>query len=241
MRRQGANTGGGDGPPAWGGIVGVLSDQADLAAALAGKVNVGDDPYDQVVNHAALPPAANASGEIYIVQNTTGLIPLRKLAGLWRSDGSTWTYLGLYGRNASEITNVPGDGSSATDVQAAIDDIGGRSTDGWAEGTTNKYFTVGRVLAATLTGFSTVSSAAVTVTDTVISAVGKLQAQISALTSTVSGKENVGVAASAVAAHEAASNPHPAYLTQAEGDALYGGGANGAGSSAIKKRVFSRC
>lgn len=32
-----------------------------------------------------------------------------------------------------------------------------------------------------------------------------------------------GTAASAVAAHEAAGNPHPTYLTQAEGDALYTG------------------
>lgn len=31
----------------------------------------------------------------------------------------------------------------------------------------------------------------------------------------------IGTAAAAVSAHEAASNPHPTYLTQAEGDALY--------------------
>lgn len=35
------------------------------------------------------------------------------------------------------------------------------------------------------------------------------------------GAEAAGAAASAIATHEAAGNPHPVYLTQAEGDALY--------------------
>lgn len=174
----------------WGGISGVLSDQTDLAAALANKVNVGDDPYPQVVDHASLPSAAANTGEIYIVQTTTGVIGLRKLAGLWRSDGSSWIYLGLYGRNASEIVNVPGAGSSATDVQAAIDDIGGRSTDGWAEGSSNLYFTAARVRSTLLTGLSLASSAVISATDTVLAALGQLQAQITALTATVNGKLN---------------------------------------------------
>ncbi|MGL4232705.1 MAG: hypothetical protein ACRCWJ_15175 [Casimicrobium sp.] len=190
VRRQGLNTGGSSGPPTWGAVVGTLSDQADLTAALANKVNVGDDPYPQVVNHAALPSAATNAGEIYIVQNTTGFIGLRKLAGLWRSDGAAWGYLGLYGRNASEIVNVPGPGSSATDVQAAIDDIGGRSTDGWAEGSTNLYFTAARVRSTLLTGISLASTAVVSATDTVLAALGQLQAQITALTTTVGTKLN---------------------------------------------------
>lgn len=43
---------------------------------------------------------------------------------------------------------------------------------------TNLYFTVSRVLATVLTGFSTASTALVTASDTVLSALGKLQAQI---------------------------------------------------------------
>jgi hypothetical protein len=42
-----------------------------------------------------------------------------------------------------------------------------------------------------------------------------------ALTELDSDKENVGVAASGMAAHLAASNPHSQYLTPAEGDAAY--------------------
>ena len=43
----------------------------------------------------------------------------------------------------------------------------------------NKYFTESRVLATILSGFSTASSAVVSATDTVLSALGKLQAQVS--------------------------------------------------------------
>lgn len=53
------------------------------------------------------------------------------------------------------------------------------STDAVAEGSVNLYFTAARVLATVLTGFSTASSAVVTAADTVLSAFGKLQAQVS--------------------------------------------------------------
>lgn len=147
------------------------------------------DPYPKVLDFASL-PLAIGSGAINLVRTTTGVIGFRKLAGLWQDNAiGTWEYLGLYGRSANEIANVPGVGSSATNLQAAVDDIGGRSTDGWLEGATNLYFTAQRVLATALTGVSFVSSAVVAATDSIVIAVGKLQAQITALTSTVSGKE----------------------------------------------------
>jgi hypothetical protein len=40
-------------------------------------------------------------------------------------------------------------------------------------------------------------------------------------TSTEVGADPAGTAAAAITTHEAAANPHPTYLTQAEGDALY--------------------
>ncbi len=55
------------------------------------------------------------------------------------------------------------------------------STDSVPEGSANLYFTAARVLSTILTGFSTASSAVVTAADSVLSALGKLQAQISAL------------------------------------------------------------
>jgi hypothetical protein len=47
------------------------------------------------------------------------------------------------------------------------------------------------------------------------------QSQVTGLTTALAGKENTGVAAAAVTAHEGASDPHPQYLTQAEGDGRY--------------------
>lgn len=54
------------------------------------------------------------------------------------------------------------------------------STDGVAEGTTNLYFTMARVLSTVLSGLSTATSAVITSADTVLSALGKLQAQVTA-------------------------------------------------------------
>jgi hypothetical protein len=60
------------------------------------------------------------------------------------------------------------------------------STDAVPEGTTNLYFTIARVLATVLTGISFGSVSSVTTTDTILSAIGKLQAQItSALSKTL--------------------------------------------------------
>jgi len=55
------------------------------------------------------------------------------------------------------------------------------TTDNVAEGSTNLYFTVARVRATVLTGISFVSGIAITATDTILSAFGKLQKQISSL------------------------------------------------------------
>src|SRR6478609_7577823 len=62
------------------------------------------------------------------------------------------------------------------------------STDAVPEGTFNLYFTVARVLATVLTGLSLLTNAAITASDTVLAALGKLQKQITDLTTTVSGK-----------------------------------------------------
>lgn len=53
---------------------------------------------------------------------------------------------------------------------------------------TNLYFTAARVLATVLAGLSTATNAAITAADTVLSALGKLQAQITANIATLAGK-----------------------------------------------------
>ena len=59
--------------------------------------------------------------------------------------------------------------------------IGLADTSGLAEGSTNLYYTDARVRAAPLTGLSTSTSTAITASDTVLTAPGKLQAQVTAL------------------------------------------------------------
>ncbi|MDK4712980.1 SGNH/GDSL hydrolase family protein [Rhizobium sp. CNPSo 4039] len=72
------------------------------------------------------------------------------------------------------------------------------TTDALVEGSSNLYFTAARVLATVLSGLSTATSAAITATDTVLSAFGKLQAQITSLTGTVNNKlDATGTAAAA--------------------------------------------
>lgn len=74
--------------------------------------------------------------------------------------GKTWRWSGSA---YSEISASPG------------------STDAVTEGSTNLYFTAQRVRDTVLTGLSTATNAVIAATDSVLSAFGKLQAQISAL------------------------------------------------------------
>jgi hypothetical protein len=64
------------------------------------------------------------------------------------------------------------------------------STDAVTEGSTNLYFSAARVLATLLAGLSTASSAVISTADSVLSALGKLQAQHTSLASSVSNVDN---------------------------------------------------
>jgi hypothetical protein len=84
-----------------------------------------------------------------------------------------------------------GSGSNAReyvwDLQEGWVDSGdikvGTTSDQISEGSSNLYFTSARVLAVALTGLSLVTNAAITASDTVLAAFGKLQKQISDLIS----------------------------------------------------------
>lgn len=71
----------------------------------------------------------------------------------------------------SSVNGIAGDVITG-DVMLDLDDI--------PEGPTNRYFTPARAIASVLSGFSTASAALVTAADTILQAIGKLQAQISA-------------------------------------------------------------
>lgn len=106
---------------------------------------------------------------------------------------------------AGRITVANGDASAGlpTIDLATVTDVGGgtlqktafdawgrktgtsaATTDNLTEGATNLYFTAARVLATILAGLSTATNAVITAADTVLGALGKLQAQITANKST---------------------------------------------------------
>jgi Flp pilus assembly pilin Flp len=68
----------------------------DNRKPIGGSGDVIVEPYQQVSQFDALPDAASFAGRIVVVQNATGawLLGTRKKAGLYRSDGNAWIYLG---------------------------------------------------------------------------------------------------------------------------------------------------
>lgn len=73
------------------------------------------------------------------------------------------------------------------DAKGRLSEQDDATTDDLPEGSTNLYFTASRVLATVLAGLSTASSAVITAADSVLSACGKLQSQITAITTSLSG------------------------------------------------------
>ena len=63
-------------------------------------------------------------------------------------------------------------------------------TDSLAEGATNKYFTEGRVRGSLLTGLSLLTGGVISAADSVLSALGKLQKQISDAVTAIGGKQD---------------------------------------------------
>lgn len=85
------------------------------------------------------------------------------------------------------------------------------TTDALTEGSTNLYFTAERVRNALLSGLSTVTNAAIAATDSVLAALGKLQAQVTALGTSkadlaLANFTNLQVGSKQVAGYEYGSN-----------------------------------
>lgn len=73
---------------------------------------------------ADLPAPAGVTGQKYWVLTSTGVYLInRRNAGSYYSDGSVWTWLGNNPSTADQIGNVPAGNISATDVQAAINEL----------------------------------------------------------------------------------------------------------------------
>ncbi|WP_160055749.1 tail fiber domain-containing protein [Pseudomonas sp. R84] len=88
-------------------------------------------------------------------------------------------------------------GTGATDKPGARSALDLSDTNGLPEGDTNKYFTGSRVLQSVLTGLSTATAAVVAATDTVLVAIGKLQAQVTARALKGNNSDITGLSATA--------------------------------------------
>lgn len=97
------------------------------------------------------------------------------------------------------------------------------NTDSLSEGSTNLYFTMARVLATALSGLSLATGGAITSADTVLVAFGKLQKQITDLTTTVNGKQDTLVSATNIKTINGASVLGSGDLTVSGSGAAWGG------------------
>jgi hypothetical protein len=121
-------------------ILAVASDAAkfyrvmSLAPVMIEVIDVGDtanDPFTNprtYANFAALPDVAANNNKCAIVLSGQGVWMINyKAAGLYYSNGVTWVYEGDYELTdtAGEIAFTPAGSVSATDVQAAIEELDG--------------------------------------------------------------------------------------------------------------------
>ena len=127
---------------------------------------------------------ANQSGAGIFVLDGSGNSAVRTIAGtagqIDVTDGS-----GVAGDPTialADVANVAGGAIQLTafDAKGRATSHNAATTDNLTEGTTNLWFTQARVRSTTLLGLTTVTGGAITSTDTILQAFGKLQNQVSA-------------------------------------------------------------
>lgn len=156
--------GGGGGPATWGAVIGTLSNQIDLQAALDLKAN--QTSISNINN------TSDANKPISTATQTALDLKVDKVGGkqLSTEDYSSAEKTKLSGiataatANSSDATLLARANHTGTQLAATISDF------------------LSALLASVLTGLSLATSTAVTAADSILVAVGKLQAQITALT-----------------------------------------------------------
>jgi hypothetical protein len=161
-------------------LSGQPTDNTNLAAALNAKQNsLGFKPED----------AANkGQPNGYPTLDSNGKVPSAQLPAYVDEVQEFANYAAFPAAGANGIIYIAQDtnyeyrwsGSAYIQLVASPG-----STDAVPEGTTNLYFTAARVLGVVLSGISFGTVSAITATDNILSAFGKLQAQISSLTGQV--------------------------------------------------------
>lgn len=175
---------------------GTLAQVWDAGSLIECRVTKGtlDALRDSGGMQAAFPTAD--AGDYADVDAGTGSATVRYL---WDVSDTEWVASGsgtpltaadikvLYESNPD--TNAFSDAEKAKLAGVAAGATYNPTTDSLPEGASNLWFTVARVLAATLTGLSVATGGAVVSTDSVLAAFGKLQKQINDLTTALAGKQ----------------------------------------------------
>lgn len=198
---------GAGGAAAWGAIGGTLTDQTDLVAALAEKVDTetgkGLSSNDYTTTEQTKLSGIEAGAQV----NAAAVSQAEAEAGTGTALRSwtvqrVWQAIAAWWAASAMKTKLDGIATGATANSTDVE-LRDRSTH------------TGTQPASTISDFSAAASAAAPVqsvnsqTGTVVLDAGDV------------GADAAGTAASAVVAHEALADPHPQYLTQTEGDARY--------------------
>jgi hypothetical protein len=149
---------------AWGAVTGTLSDQIDLQSALDAKLD------DSEVGSTIAPLTAGKVPSAYLPSYVDDVLEVANYAALPGTGETGKIYVTLDTNKEYRWS-----GSAYIELVASPG-----TTDAITEGTVNLYFTTSRVLATALAGLVFTSAAAVTSADSMVVAVGKLQAQITA-------------------------------------------------------------
>lgn len=171
-----SSTGSGSGSTEWGAIGGNLEDQIDLQNALNGKVDT-------------------VAGKGLSTNDFTDDDKARLDAGTDIAQGNrTGTQVVITSSTGADATLLPATATLAGVMSAAdkskVDAIP-TSTDGLAEGTSNLYFTAARVRSTLLTGLVAGANAVISATDTILQALAKLQAQVTAKQDSLTSGVNI--------------------------------------------------
>jgi len=152
---------------------------SDIIVQIPGATNVtvDDAPASAIV--VTFP----ASTETVVTVIDRGI--LYGVQGPQGESGGVNTVNGQSGNVTLDTSEIPENPSYLYYTQARFDSaFAAKSTTNLAEGA-NQYFTAARVRAVVLTGISLATNAVISASDTVLSAFGKLQAQITANLSTL--------------------------------------------------------
>jgi hypothetical protein len=165
---------------------------------------LGSLKYKGTIAASGTLPASPSVGDYYVISAAgtfTGSSHPLKVGDWITYDGGALGDLGTAGwdyvDNSVQVSSVFGRTGSV------VATAGDYNTDQVTEGTTNLYYTAARVLAVVLSGLSVATNSAILATDSILSALGKLQAQVTArliaannlsdLTSASAARTNLGL------------------------------------------------